>query len=145
MPKKNTVANRHAPISGKLTPDVIERICLNYEQGGTVNEACHKELVSSVAFHKAKSKSPELQARWALAEQLNTCHLEERALTLALQSDVRSPTMLIFMLKARRPERYRDNVAVQHSGSVEFAGAFAEAMQRAVGSSQTSRSSDEVH
>jgi hypothetical protein len=27
-------------------------------------------------------------------------------------------TLLIFLLKARRPERFRDTVAVQHSGSI---------------------------
>lgn len=33
-----------------------------------------------------------------------------------------SDTLLIFLLKAHRPEKYRENVSVQHSGAIDLLG-----------------------
>lgn len=133
-PAKNSEANRNRSVPGKLTPAVLAEICHLYAQGLTLRSACHRVGVTTVSFHEHRRNYPEFEAtQWAKAEVLNTCKLEEKAFELALSSDNRSPTMLIFMLKARLPHKYRDNVAVQHSGVVEFAQSFAGAMSKVVG------------
>jgi len=143
---RNTVANRSRSVPGKLTPEVAQQIADSHASGLTIGQACHEANVSHFAFIKYRRAHPEFEETvWVPATEMFTCTLEERAMQLALVADSRNCTMLIFMLKARKPSVYRDNVAIQHSGSVEFAGAFAEAMQRAIGSSQASRSRDEVH
>ncbi|CAB4170121.1 hypothetical protein UFOVP1082_3 [uncultured Caudovirales phage] len=115
---------------GKLTPTVLKSICEAYAVGMTVNAACDNAGVSSVAFHRYRRLHPEFDANeWAEAESLNTMELERKAHELAITSDHRNCTMLIFMLKARKPSVYRDNVSVQHSGTVEFAASFAAAME----------------
>jgi hypothetical protein len=44
-----------------------------------------------------------------------------------------SDTLLIFLLKARAPEKYRDNVAVSHSGQVDVTLGSARRVLRVVG------------
>jgi len=128
--KKKRTHDTKTHAGGKLTPTVLKAICDAYAVGLTVNAACAQAGVSSVAFHRYRRLHPEFDANeWAEAEALNTMELERRAHELALSSDHRNCTMLIFMLKARKPSVYRDNVSVQHSGAIEFAASFAAAME----------------
>lgn len=145
-----TEENRGRPLSGKLTPEVVTEILAYYSAGLTLTASCHRANVSSVAFHYYRHRNPDFDTspEWLAAHFANTAVLEERAHDLALTADARSPTMLIFLLKARLPHKYRDNVAVHHSATDGFVGAFAEAMRRVNGGGSTTaedRSSAEVH
>lgn len=141
----NSVENRSRSVPGKITPEVAKQIAEAHASGLTIGAACHAANVSHVAWIRYLKRDPEFaEGPWAEAQELFVCKLEERAVSLALQADSRNCTMLIFMLKARKPAVYRDNVAIQHSGSVEFAGVFAEAMNRVV-SGETSLPRSEVH
>jgi hypothetical protein len=53
-------------------------------------------------------------------------------------------TMLIFLLKARRPDVYRDNVDVRHSGSVEVKSDLADALDRLTALLANARARDAV-
>ena len=128
--KKNQSHDPKTHAGGKLTPTVLKAICDAYATGMTVSAACTTAGVTSVAFHRYRRLNPDFDANeWAEAEALSTMELERKAHELAITSDHRHCTMLIFMLKARKPSVYRDNVSIQHSGTVEFAASFAAAME----------------
>lgn len=130
LPKKKRTHDPKTHAGGKLTPTVLKAICDAYAIGMTVSAACTQAGVSTVAFQRYRRLNPEFDSNeWAEAEALSTMELERKAHELALTSDHRNCTMLIFMLKARKPSVYRDNVSVQHSGTVEFAASFAAAME----------------
>lgn len=78
-----------------------------------------------------RETDPAFAKAWQKAYDAFTDVLEKRAEHMALECKTTSPTMLIFMLKARKPSVYRDNVKMEHSGQVTFATEFATAMQRA--------------
>lgn len=44
-----------------------------------------------------------------------------------------SDTLLIFLLKAAKPEKYRDRYDIRHSGAADLEVAIAEARARALG------------
>lgn len=135
---KATAANRERSVPGKMTDAVAQLVLNAYATGITLRAACKLANISTVAFQQYRKRNPDIELAWKEAEELNTCALEQRAHELALEADSRSPTMLIFMLKARRPSVYRDNVAVQGTMEVSFAASFAvamEAMTRGVSSS----------
>lgn len=53
------------------------------------------------------------------AEEDSTQRLERVAIERATRAYEPSDTLLIFLLKARRPERYRDRYEVHHAGGTE--------------------------
>jgi hypothetical protein len=63
----------------------------------------------STPYVRAK-RDPEFAANWAMAEQDAIDILEAEARRRALES---SDSLLMFLLRAHRPERYRDSVEVR--------------------------------
>lgn len=121
----------------KLNADVIGDILAMHSAGITMQMACRKHKLSTAAWfqmlqrHRANGTGTELLAAWEEAREQFTLQLELHAESLALQADVRFCTMLIFLLKARKPEVYGDRV--KHTASAEgFAEHFANAMNRAL-------------
>jgi len=51
---------------------------------------------------------------WKAALEFGTDRLEDEAVKRATKG--KSDVLLIFMLKARRPEKFRDRVSAEHSG-----------------------------
>lgn len=105
---------------------------------GNVSAAAELAGIDRTTAYKARDKSLDTQAQtfaqeWNAALDVATDALElearRRALTgvdepVYYQGDVvghikkYSDTLLIFMLKAHRPEKFRENVAVEHSGQL---------------------------
>jgi hypothetical protein len=56
-------------------------------------------------------------AAWAQVEDDVSDDLEEEAVRRAKDG---SDTLLIFLLKARRPEKYRENAHITHAGSLSL-------------------------
>ena len=126
-----TAENVGRNVANKLTPAVVQSIVDAYSSGMTLGQACSLARVSTVAFQRYRRLNPEFtDTVWAEAVDLNTAALEERAHELAITATANSPTMLIFLLKARKPSVYRDNVQVNANVQVEFAASFATAMDR---------------
>jgi hypothetical protein len=67
----------------------------------------------STVYRKCKSDA-EFKTKYEEAQEHLTSTLEHKAMELASSSDAKSCTMLIFMLKARRPEVYRERI--EHTG-----------------------------
>lgn len=85
--------------------------------------------------YRERAADPEFAAAWddALEEAIDLC--EEEAHRRAFKGTVRpvfqggvrvgsvreySDTLAIFMLKAHRPERYRENVRMEHAGRLDI-------------------------
>src|SRR5579863_6501592 len=99
----------------KLNPETRQRFCSILADGGSVTSAAQAIDVSRAALYKARDADPEFAAAWDEAIESGTDALEDEAVRRAKNS---SDTLLIFLLKARRPERFKDRVATEHSGAV---------------------------
>lgn len=95
----------------KLTPkkaDEWRPIFLKVlRNSGNVRAACAAAHITRQAAYKARDASKEFAADWADALDDAIDGLEAVAIDRARRS---SDTLLIFLLKAHRPERYRETI-----------------------------------
>lgn len=83
---------------------------------GTVKQACVVAGVSRQHAYRERQSNEEFAVAWHDVEESLTDGLERKAVELALAGDTK---MLEFLLKARRPEKYRERYDVHHSGRVD--------------------------
>lgn len=106
---------------------------------GNVTAACDKAKISRQHAYRTRDEDEDFAAAWdeALAEATERLEMEalRRARDGVLEpvfyqgekvGKVRrySDTLLIFLLKAHAPEKYRENSRVEHTGKIEFADAI---------------------
>lgn len=72
---------------------------------------------SRTALYNLRESDPEFAAAWDDAIEQGADALEDEAVRRALSS---SDTLLIFLLKGARPDKYRERTDVQHSGKLEI-------------------------
>jgi hypothetical protein len=104
-----------------------------FAETGTVIEAAKKAGVGRRTVYDERQRNETFALKWAEIEEWTTEEMEQEARRRAvlgveepvfykgeLVSHVSkySDTLLIFLLKARKPEVYRENVRVEHGGSV---------------------------
>lgn len=104
-----------------------------FRETGLVTRACERAKVGRRTVYDAR-KDEEFAAAWDAIEAEITEVMEREAFRRAVEgvtepvvsagkhvADVQkySDTLLIFMLKARKPEVYRENVKVEHSGKID--------------------------
>lgn len=104
------------------------------EQTGMVTEACKVAGVGRRTVYDHRQRDEEFALAWADVEEITTERMEREAQRRAVEGTDKpvfqqgvevgrireySDTLLIFMLKARRPDRYRENVKVEHSGAIK--------------------------
>jgi hypothetical protein len=83
--------------------EVLSRTCC-------VSQACDVAGVSRNTAYDHKARFPKFAAYWDMAIEISVESLEKMARSRALTSeDPQSHTLLMFLLKAHRPEKYRDN------------------------------------
>lgn len=131
---------------GRLTEEKkFEFISLLRDEGMTVHGACERVGLSTTTLYKHRGEDPEFAAAWDVAYDQGTTVLEAEAQRRATQGVTEpvfnkgiivghvqkySDVLLIFLLKARDPKRFRDNVDISNSdGSI--AAAFAAAVRKA--------------
>lgn len=100
---------------------------------GMVMAACKDVGVGRTTVYEARQQDEAFAVAWADVEQATTERMEREAYRRAVEGVRKdifyrdqvigeersySDTLLIFMLKARRPDVYRENVKVEHSGKV---------------------------
>lgn len=98
---------------------------------GIVRDACATAGIHRSTAYEERQRNDEFALGWADAEEDSTERMEREAYRRAAEGTVKpvfqggehvgdireySDTLLIFMLKSRRPERYRDNHRVEHTG-----------------------------
>ena len=100
---------------------------------GNVREACKRVGIGRKTAYDRRENYPEFAARWTLALDESCDVLEKEARRRAVEGveteiptksgetivqTKYSDTLLIFLLKGARPEKYRENHSIAHSGQV---------------------------
>lgn len=116
---------------GTFTPEKQAQFLELYAKGLTVGQAARKVKISNVAIYKRVRNDAEFAKAYEEARESNTDELENIVHNLAVAG--RDKVCCFFLLKARRPHIYRDNVTMQHTGGTEFVSAFVAAMARVNG------------
>jgi len=81
---------------------------------GIVRVACHAAGISRTQAYRERQQNPRFAEAWDQAEEDATEALEAEARRRAMSV---SDTLLIFLLKARRPVVYRDNARLELTGA----------------------------
>jgi len=126
-------ANRKAQVS--FTDDLKRKFLRQLRWTCNVTKASQKINISRVTAYSAKKVNPEFAAAWENALQEGIDLLEEKARQRAFEGIERnifyqgkvvgkqkeySDGLTMFLLKAHRPEKYRDNqdINLKHTGGV---------------------------
>lgn len=86
-----------------------------YAELGIVTVAAKAAGVSRKTIYQYKKTHPEFMERWLEAEEQAIATLEDAATQRALRT---SDPLLMFLLKARRPDVYRETVNTNLSGGI---------------------------
>jgi len=78
-----------------------------------VTSGCARAGIHRATTYRERQWDERFALAWADIEQEITDKLEATALLLALKGDVR---LIEFLLKARKPEMYREQHLLQHAG-----------------------------
>lgn len=114
-----------------FTPEKRALFCETYASGTTVHKAAQAAGVSATAVFYHRRINPDFAKQYEEAQDANTNFLEAHLLRHALETAVPGNITALFgLLRARRPQVWRENHKVEVSGKVEhsFPAAFAAAM-----------------
>jgi terminase small subunit-like protein len=95
------------------TPKTREDFLTKLREGLSIKSACEAAQISRVTAYKWRNTDPEFAADWDDAVEIGTDLLEESAIKRAIGG---SDVLTIFLLKARRPEKYKERVYNEHAG-----------------------------
>lgn len=89
------------------------------EQGWSPSKAARSAGHRLQVFKKLAQEDENFRRDWEDAEATGTDYLEDVARKRAVRS---SDQLLTTLLKARRPDKYRERSQVEHAGSIDFSG-----------------------
>jgi len=126
---QHTTDARKRSAPGSFTVSVRTKYLAAYAGGLSSADAAKKAgtTLSTISYHKRHD--PTFAEQWQEAHEQFLEVAEQLAWNLALAADHRSCTMLIFMLKAWKPERYAERFNAKLSASDDFTANFMAAMQ----------------
>lgn len=116
----------------KLTPEKLTAFCAALGETGIVAKACKAVDISRVTAYQWRDEIPEFAAAWDKALQVGITALEDEAHRRGFEGidegvyhqgvlmDTQkkySDTLAIFLLKAHRPEKYRERTHLDVSNS----------------------------
>lgn len=140
--KKSTpirTGKKGRPILG--TPDWKPVFLKHISEGLHVRDACKLAKVDHVMPYRERDNNEAFRIAWEEAGKIGTKALESEAARRAYHGTLKpvyqkgmrvgqireySDTLLMFLLKGRKPKKYRDNVNVKHSGSTAVKLQFVE-------------------
>ena len=93
-----------------------DRFLAVYEESCNISLAARACKIDRRTVYRERERNPDFKARMEAAEQVAVANLEEVAYKRAV---AQSDTLLIFLLKANRPGKYRESMKVQHGGTVK--------------------------
>lgn len=82
-------------------------------QGNSVAQACRAAEIGRTTAYDWRNADEDFAARWDAAIEEGTDLLEDAAKKRAIDG---SDTLMIFLMKGRRPDKYRDNSTVKLQG-----------------------------
>ncbi|MFK7088674.1 hypothetical protein AAFM71_07640 [Chromobacterium violaceum] len=115
----------------KVTPEKVAAFLDALSESANVSSAAKKIKVSRTHLYRLRDEDEEFAAAWNEAVQLGTAALEDEAVRRAKVGTLRpvfykgekcgeireySDTLLIFLLKARDPDKYADRVRKELTG-----------------------------
>ena len=118
----------------KVTPEKEAEFLDALADIGSVKAAAEATQIHRNTWYEHRRDCPDFAARWEEALTLGVDALEDEATRRAIVGTEEpvyqggkqvgtirkfSDTLLIFMLKARRPEKFKDRAAVEHSAPVQ--------------------------
>jgi hypothetical protein len=121
----------------KLTLEKKQAFCRLLCEEPNVTVAARAIDMSRFAMYKEREKDAEFAAAWDAAIEEGVDTLEQEAARRAFKGVSRgvyyqgeridtvheySDVLAIFLLKAHRPNKYRESLDMHHSGSMEFTG-----------------------
>lgn len=116
----------------KLTPEKLTAFCAALAETGIVARACKAVDISRVTAYEWRNEIPEFAAAWDKALAIGVTALEDEAHRRGFEGvdegvyhqgvlvDTQrkySDTLAIFLLKAHRPEKYRERTHVDLANS----------------------------
>lgn len=102
------------------TPKKDEKLLRKLELGYSVSAACKAEGISRSTYYKRRDEDATFREATDDAIETGTDLLEDIARKRAIDPQNGSDTLVIFLLKGRRPEKYRERSSVDHSGSIDL-------------------------
>ena len=125
---------RGPPPEERFTPEKKRQFLELYRHAATTVAKCAEVVgISTVSVFTHVRSDPAFAKAYELAKELNTDHVEEMLYEHALDKSQPGNLIAIFgVLKARRPEKYREVHKVEHAGQLVMvtADALAQARQR---------------
>lgn len=102
-------ASRLSKLTSKRRQAVLDQL----RQGWSIQRACDAAGISRQAYYNWRDADQGFAQEADAARESGVDHLEDVARERALAD---SDTLLIFMLKANRPTKYRDTQRLEHTG-----------------------------
>ena len=99
----------------EFTPEKREKFLIALGKMPNISSACRQVGIARHTAYNHRKTDAEFKAAWDDAIEIGVDALEEVAMKRAKKE---SDTLLIFLLKAHRPEKYRERVEQQHSGEI---------------------------
>jgi hypothetical protein len=103
------------PNRTKRTPKKAEIFLAALDEGCSIAGACERAVIARSTAYAWRRDDPDFAEAWDSAVETGTDALEDEAVKRAKAG---SDTLLIFLLKARRPDKYKDRVSTEHAGSI---------------------------
>lgn len=97
-----------------MTDAKLEQFLELLANGDTVKHACATLKIGRRTIYDQRERDPEFAQAWELALDTGIEELEQEAKRRALDG---SDRLLEFLLRAKRPEVYRENYRVEHTGA----------------------------
>lgn len=98
------------------TPQKGARLLKKLALGYSISAACRAENIGRGSYYTWRGDDPEFAKAADHAIEEGTDKLEDVARQRAIAPEDGSDTLLIFLLKARRPEAYRERHETKHVG-----------------------------
>ena len=109
-PSGRARAGKRAP---RNTRDWEAQFLNGFKATGTVAGGCDRAGIVRSTAYRARHRDEAFSLKWADIDAEVTDRLEATALLLAMRGSER---LIEFMLKARRPEMYRERHTLEHTG-----------------------------
>ncbi|KAF0235070.1 MAG: hypothetical protein FD177_229 [Desulfovibrionaceae bacterium] len=122
------------PVSSRsITAAQVDKFFAVFAATANVSEACRQAEIYRAWVYEKRREDAAFAARWAEAEEIATDALEAEARRRALEGvekpvfyqgeecgSIRefSDTLMVILLKAHRPEKFKDRSSVEQSGEV---------------------------
>lgn len=108
----------------KRTPSKKDKFLKSLSTGvPNVSKACKAAAIGRTLAYQWKREDPEFAQQWEDAIENAVDNLEQSAWQRAQRQKDPSDTLLIFLLKGYRSERFKDKAHVEHAGKVDISNA----------------------